>query len=152
MYFSAPVFSEPRLKDVTYYMRMDTDSLITEPLCYDPFEVMHARQKSYGYRSITNDIDEVTIGLRTLVHDYTSAHPAVAERMRENKWQWPHLNEEGEMVTPRILGYNNNFEIVKLDAFRRPDVKAWLDDLTSVPERWLKYRWGKLDKNLVSAS
>lgn len=56
------------------------------------------------------------------------------------------------MVTPRILGYNNNFEIVKLDAFRRPDVKAWLDDLTSVPERWLKYRWGKLDKNLVSAS
>ena len=40
-FFSAPIFTEPRLQNVTYYMRLDTDSLIKEPLCYDPSEVMH---------------------------------------------------------------------------------------------------------------
>lgn len=142
-FFSAPIFSIPRLKDVTYYMRFDTDSLVTAPLCYDPFEVMHARKRSYGYRTITNDIDEVTIGVRALLHDYAQAHPAVAARMLRNGWVWPHKNEEGDMITPPIRGYNNNFEVVKLAAFRRPDVKAWLDELTSVPERWYKYRWGE---------
>ncbi|KZP29785.1 glycosyltransferase family 15 protein [Athelia psychrophila] len=151
-FFTAPIFDLPRLKAVTYYMRLDTDSLITAPLCYDPFEVMYTRQRSYGYLGISNDIDEVTIGVRGLVHDYAGAHPDVKERMDRNGWAWPHENDEGEMITPPIRGYNNNFEIVKLATFHRPDVRQWLEDLTSVPERWYKYRWGDGPLRLVTTS
>lgn len=142
-FFSAPIFREARLQNVTYYMRLDTDSLIKEPLCYDPFEVMHTRKRSYGYRTYSNDADAALVGMRTLLHNYTLEHPEVARRMKKNKWIWPHENPEGEMILPPLKGYNNNFEIVKLQAFRRPDVQEWLDELVSVPERWYKWRWGK---------
>lgn len=143
-FFTAPIFNNPRLKDVTYYMRMDTDSLITEPLCYDPFEVMHIRQRSYGYLSVGSDSNQVTVGMWSLFTNYAFAHPAVAEQLRQNKWEWPHRNAEGEMVAMPIKGYHNNFEIVKLEAFRRADVTAWLNNLMSVPERAYKWRWGML--------
>lgn len=142
-FFTASIFDHPRLQNVTYYMRMDTDSLITEPLCYDPFEVMHIRRRSYGYRSVGFDADEVTVGMWDLFTNYAFTHPSVAEQLRRNKWEWPHRNAEGVMEWLGVKGYHNNFEIVKLEAFRRPDVMAWLDELMSVPERAYKWRWGK---------
>lgn len=142
-FFSAPIFFHPRLKDVTYYMRMDTDSLIQEPLCYDPFSIMHARKRAYGYRSIGYDVPEVTVGMMDYIMDYANRHPAVAEQLRQNKWDGPYKSTNGEMVIPRVKGYLNSFEIVKLDEFRRADVKEWLDELMSVPERAYKWRWGE---------
>ncbi len=46
------------------------------------------------------------------------------------------------MKTEAFPMYYNNFEVVKLASFRRPEVKAWLDDLNSDPERVFKWRWG----------
>jgi hypothetical protein len=79
-----------------------------------------------------------------LFTNYAFTHPSVAEQLRRNKWEWPHRNAEGAMEWLGVKGYHNNFEIVKLEAFRRPDVMAWLDELMSVPERAYKWRWGKL--------
>lgn len=127
---------------------MDTDSLITEPLCYDPFEVMHVRERSYGYLAIGTDPLYVTVGMWNLVNDYALAHPSVTKQLRANEWAWPHeswphenVGNEGSEV--RFRGYDNNFEIVKLEAFRRPVVANWLKDLMSVPERIFKWRWGQ---------
>lgn len=92
------IFTEPRLQNVTYYMRLDTDSLIKEPLCYDPFEVMHTRKRAYGYRPHLNAADAALVRVRTLLHNYALEHPELARRMRKNQWVRPHENTEGEMI------------------------------------------------------
>jgi mannosyltransferase len=141
-FFATEIFYNPRLRDVTYYMRMDTDSLFTEPLCYDPFEAMHVRRRSYGYLSIGSDPQEYTEGMWPFVHKYTQAHVSVEQQLRTNNWEWSHRDKNGD-ETLRFKGYDTNFEIVKLAAFRRPDVKEWLDALEDYPEGIFKWRWGK---------
>lgn len=143
-FFASEIFSHPRLKDVTYYMRMDTDSFFTAPLCYDPFEVMHLRRRSYGYMDIGSDPQEFTEGLMSFVYNYAQAHTSVERRLRVNNWEWSPRDEDGD-ETLRFQGYGTNFEIVKLSAFRRPDVMEWLDTLKDYPEGIYKWRWGKLD-------
>jgi mannosyltransferase len=143
-FFATEIFSHPHLRDVTYHMRMDTDSLFTGPICYDPFEVMHVRQRSYGYLSIGSDPQEYTQGMWPFVQNYTQAHTSVQQQLRMNNWTWSHKDENGDQ-TLRFKGYDTNFEIVELGAFRRPDVKEWLDVLENYPEGIFKWRWGKPD-------
>jgi mannosyltransferase len=141
-FFATQIFSHQRLKDVTYFMRMDTDSLFTEPLCYDPFEFMHIRRRSYGYLSTGSDSQEYTEGMWPFVHNFVDTRISVQEQLRVNNWEWPHSGEKGE-DTLQFKGYNTNFEIVELDAFRRPEVKEWLSALEKYPEGIFKWRWGK---------
>ena len=124
-------------------MRLDTDSYIYQPLCYDPIELFHEHNRTYAYRSRTTDPDWVTIGMWNLVDEYSRAHPEVDRQLEKNGWTWP--DGKRENVKPEGLDfptYYNNFEIVKLESFRRPDVRAWLDEIMRVPERIYKYRWG----------
>src|ERR1700722_5300935 len=143
-FFAKDIFHLPRLRDVTYYLRLDTDSYIFEPLCYDPFERFHQRNLSYAYRRIGTDPDWVTGGMWSLVDSYASTHPEVEQNLERNGWTWPNdRGRNGSMEGNGFPIYYNNFELVRLDAFRRPDVTRWLNHLTSVPERIFKNRWGK---------
>jgi len=141
-FFTSKIFDHPRLRSVTYYLRLDTDSFIEEPLCYDPIEVMHVRNRIYGYRYLGSDPPEVSRGMWALVDSYANEHPSIDERMRENGWNWPGGRVLEEMEKHHFPGFYNNFEIVRLEAFRRADVRAWLEEVASVPERAYKYRWG----------
>ncbi|KAL5479051.1 hypothetical protein ACEPAI_2339 [Sanghuangporus weigelae] len=141
-FFASQIFDHPRLKDVTYYMRLDTDSYIFKPLCYDPVDLFHQHNRSYAFNVRTTDPDWVTVGLWNLVDEYAHLHSEVEENLQSNGWQWPANRNPEEMGKHDFPTYYNNFEIVKLDAFRRPDVRAWLDEIMRVPERIYKYRWG----------
>ena len=141
-FYASEVFDHPRLKNVTYYMRLDTDSYIFRPLCYDPFEIFHQRKRSYGYRAVLTDPAEVVVGLWDLTDEYARGHPEIEERMQRNKFPWPNPRERGQMGNKHYPGFYNNFEIVRLDAFRTPEVRAWLNEVKRVPERIYKYRWG----------
>jgi mannosyltransferase len=140
-FFSTEIFSHPRLRNVTYYLRMDTNSILTEPLCYDPFKVMDVRRRSYGYLSIGSGSQEYTEGLSAFVYNYSLAHTAVEQRLRAHNWEWSHQDEKA-VESLQFVGYDTNFEIVKLAAFRHPDVKEWLDAIQSYPEGIYKWRWG----------
>ncbi|KIM89451.1 glycosyltransferase family 15 protein [Piloderma croceum F 1598] len=140
-FFSTQIFSHPRLKDLTYYMRLDTDSLFTAPLCYDPIEVIHHRQRSYGYVFIGSEPQWVTSGMWALVQNYTNTHPSVDKQLRLNNWKWSHRNEDGDESLD-FSGYGTNLEIVNLGAFRRRDIREWLDAIESYPEGIYKWRWG----------
>ena len=129
------IFQHPRMKDVTYYMRMDTDSYIFNPVCYDPIERMHERNLTYGFRVYNMENHEFTPGMPTFIREYSAKHPAVHKMMRLNDFWMP--DEDSDLPQ-----YYNNFEVVKLDAFRRPDVQEWLDEIMSEPERVYKLRWG----------
>jgi mannosyltransferase len=141
-FFATEIFNHPRLRDVTYYMRMDTDSFFTAPLCYDPFDKIHFRRRSYGYLSAGSDPQEFTEGMMPFIYNYTQAHASVGQRLRANDWEWSRKDEDGDEAL-RLQGYSTNFEIVKLSAFRRPDVKEWLDALENYPVGIYKWRWGE---------
>ncbi|KAF9514053.1 glycosyltransferase family 15 protein [Hydnum rufescens UP504] len=154
-FFAANIFSHPALKGYTYYLRLDTDSFIEAPLCYDPFEVMHVRKRIYGYRAAGPDAPDVTLGMWAFVDGYARSHPEVEKRLQMNGWKWPDgrdtvqsqgASEIGARIwaeaAPGFPSYYNNFEIVKLEAFRRPDVHKWLTEVMRDPERVYKYRWG----------
>lgn len=176
-FFATQVFDHPRLSDVTYYMRLDTDSYIFAPLCdassspsliskhktsasslaqrtrtdmdiVDPIARFHARNATYGYRSRTSDPDWVTHGLWALADAFASRHTAVEFRLRANGWSWPSERGQGQessgtpMKDDDFPTYYNNFEIVKLEAFRRPDVREWLEEVQRDPKNIYKYRWG----------
>jgi mannosyltransferase len=123
-------------------MRLDTDPLLTAPLCYGPFEVVHTRHRSYGYLATASDPPELSVGLWDFVRNYAQSHPSVKHQSRANHWRWSHKDENGD-ETLRFEGYYNHFEIVKFAAFRRPDVKQWLNALVNYPEGIFKWRWGE---------
>ena len=55
------------------------------------------------------------------------------ERLTQNGWEWPNGREN--MREEPFPTYYNNFEIVKLDTFRKPEVTSWLDEIMQDPER-----------------
>ena len=62
-FFFSQIFDHPRLRNVTYYMRLDTDSYIYGPACFDPFEAVHRRNVSYAYRWRGSDPEFVVHGI-----------------------------------------------------------------------------------------
>lgn len=143
-FFASQIFDHPRLQDVSYYMRLDTDSYIYAPLCYDPLSLFHAHNRTYAYRARTSDPDWVVVGLWSLVDEYAREHADVERSLETNGWQWADAGRDrGRMEGKDFPTYYNNFEIVKLEAFRKPKVRAWLDEIMRVPERIYKYRWGE---------
>lgn len=141
-FFASQIFDHPRLKDVSYYMRLDTDSYIYKPLCYDPVALFHEHNRTYAYRAKTTDPDWVTVGLWNLVDEYARDHADVEHNLQKNGWEWPADRDRSRMEGNDFPTYYNNFEIVKLEAFRQPMIRAWLDEIMRVPERIYKYRWG----------
>ena len=63
--------------------------------------------------------------------------------MVKNAWKWPKDRFKEKMLKEFFPGYYNNFEIVRLEAFRTPQIREWFAEIVSVPERIYKYRWGQ---------
>ncbi|KAH8104836.1 glycolipid 2-alpha-mannosyltransferase-domain-containing protein [Cristinia sonorae] len=135
-FFASQIFDHPRLQDVTYYLRLDTDSYIYKPVCYDPIDLLHTKKKVYGFRSPSDDPPYVTEGMWELTDRYSRQHPEIRERLNQNRWVWP------EGLQGNYPTYYNNFEVVKLAEFRRPEVKRWLEEIMKDPYRIYKHRWG----------
>jgi mannosyltransferase len=132
------------LDNVTYYLRLDTDSYITEPLCSDPLDLLHAHNQLYGYISTNSDPTFVIHGMWDFVDDYAKKLDGVGEQMKRNGWIWPHHRNRAEMRIEEFPNYHNNFEMAKLDTFRRGDVQASLKGVPIGPERHFKWRWGNV--------
>jgi mannosyltransferase len=142
-FYATEIFDHPRLANVDYYFRLDTDSYIEGPSCYDPFEIMHQQNLAYGYRIYGLDVALATQGMWSLVDDWARQHTEVEERLVENGWEWPKKRVKEDMLNSSFPAFYNNFEIVRLSAFRTPAMRKWFEEIKRVPERIYKYRWGK---------
>lgn len=60
-FYAEQIFTHPRIRLLTYYMRLDTDSFILDPLCYDPIDKLHRSRKVYGYNNIFDDEPYVVV-------------------------------------------------------------------------------------------
>jgi mannosyltransferase len=141
-FYATEIFDHPRLANVDYYFRLDTDSYIEAPSCYDPLEIMYQQKLAYGYRAYGRDAAFATRGMWSLVYDWARKHPQVEQRLDKNGWQWPKKRVRKDMLGADFPAFSNNFEIVHLDAFRKPEIRKWFQEIKSVPERIYKYRWG----------
>ncbi|KAF7362901.1 Nucleotide-diphospho-sugar transferase [Mycena venus] len=143
-FFSYKIFNHPRIRDLTYYFRLDDDSHVHSPTCFDPFEYMHVNNKSYAFRREDPDLGWVTVGMWPFVSNYAQRHPEVEGRLNHNGWQWPSgrfwPNNFG--VAENFRSYETNFDLVKVPRFRTPEMTAFLDELASDPKRFYWYRWG----------
>ncbi|KAF8293598.1 nucleotide-diphospho-sugar transferase [Clavulina sp. PMI_390] len=146
-FYAQQIFFHPRISNLTYYMRLDTDSFITKPLCFDPIHRIHQHKKVYSFNRITPDEGYVVRGMWNLIDRYARDHPEVEARLAKNKWPWPEGREDWiqKGITYDGIGvpaYSNNFEIVKVEAFQRPDIVAWTDEIMKDPDRIYSLRWG----------
>jgi len=142
-FYSYKIFDHPRIRDLTYFLRLDDDSTIREPVCYDPFEYMHVHNKSYGFRETTPDPPFVTEGMWPFVSNYAQRYPEVESRLTDNNWEWAPKRLWGNYGKDQYFpSYDTNFDLVKVAAFRTPKVTAFFNELASDPTRFYWSRWG----------
>ncbi|KAF8194775.1 glycolipid 2-alpha-mannosyltransferase-domain-containing protein [Mycena galopus ATCC 62051] len=143
-FFSYKIFNHPRIRDLTYYLRLDDDSYVREPACFDPFEYMHVNNKSYAFRGDPPDMGWVTEGMWPFVSNYAQRHPDVESTLEHNGFEWPsnRLWPLGFGVGVNFPSFETNFDLVKVPRFRTPEMTDFLHDLASDPKRFYWYRWG----------
>lgn len=139
-FYAYELLRHPLVQNLTYYLRLDTDSYIYAPLCYDPFERMQKRKLKYAYRLEEVEEPWVMGTFWETLDDYVELFPEIKKTMEYNGFVTPSPDRR---ETTNMDIWWNNFEIVRLDAFRRPDIQHWLETLESMPEKIYKYRWGK---------
>ncbi|KAJ7830184.1 glycolipid 2-alpha-mannosyltransferase-domain-containing protein [Mycena olivaceomarginata] len=144
-FFSYKIFNHPRIRDLTYFLRLDDDSHVPSPACFDPFEYMHVYNKSYAFRQEDPDLGWVTEGMWPFVSNYAQRHPSIERTLEHNGWEWPahRLWPGGNFgLAQNFRSYETNFDLVKVPRFRTPEMSAFLDELASDPKRFYWYRWG----------
>jgi mannosyltransferase len=144
-FFSYKIFNHPRIRDLTYYLRLDDDSYVREPACFDPFEYMHVNNKSYAFRDSPPDMGWVTEGMWPFVSNYAQRHPEVEKTLQRNSFEWApnRLWPQGFGADANFPSYETNFDLVKVPRFRTPEMTEFLYELASDPKRFYWYRWGE---------
>lgn len=130
-FWAGEVFRHPKVKEYDYYMRLDCDSFITEPVGYDPFEMMAREDKDYAFmtggkfRDTEPYYDGINDALRMFEAQY-SGTPLIKNKV-DDLW-------EG-------LLYYTNFEIVRIKAFSDSLYMNLFDHIERVNGIYL-HRWG----------
>ena len=123
-------------------MRLDPDSYIYKPLCYDPFDLFHEHNRTYAHNLPVTDTNFVPLGLWSLVDEYANDKPDIQKRLKKNGWEWTEeiSGDSTDSITPADY---NGFEIVRIEDFKNDDVRGWFAELKRFPERLYKYAWSQ---------
>ncbi|KAJ7185560.1 glycosyltransferase family 15 protein [Mycena filopes] len=141
-FMSYKVFDHPRIRDLTYYWRLDDDSLLYKPACYDPIHYMHVKQLAFAFRGEGPDQAGVTAGMWPFINEYARRHPAVEARLRANRWPWaPRRLFPNYGNNTSFPAFGGNFEILKVARFRTPEVAQYLRELASDQAHFYWSRW-----------
>jgi len=116
-FWAHEVFHHPRVKDLQYYMRLDTDSIITSKIPFDIFDLFQRNDWKYGYVFFRTDDKYLTWGMWEFMKIYQTAHEITSNVI------YPSPEEYGDVAVPI---YYNNFEIVHVPTFREPQVLKFL--------------------------
>ena len=128
------LFEREEFQSIEYLLRLDDDSRLLNAW---PNLFAEMRQRNASYFANDLDVDEEknlpgTMRLKTLTEKFIEEH-------RVNVRQPAMLNEG--FGNDSLRTFFNNFEIVRMEFFRRPDVRQWID---YVDQSWgiFRYRWG----------
>ncbi|EJT98413.1 nucleotide-diphospho-sugar transferase [Dacryopinax primogenitus] len=133
-FFFSGIFEHPRIRNLDYYLRLDTDSFIVDQVSYDPIGALFKDKKKYGFVAIATDPQFVTEGFFPFVQAFVARRPEIKTQLEKNGWKYPD--------SQRPFTYQNNFEVVHIPSFRTPEVMSWVNIVNRNPLLIFKYRWG----------
>jgi hypothetical protein len=120
---------------------MDTDSFMPKELAYDPIALAHRRGLKYLGRAVGLDDGAACRGMWDFVEEYTDAHPGLADRMARNDVPIP--DPSPDRIEAAMPAWYNNFEVVHVPSFHRPEVAEWLKTLNKFWRGFYVHRWGE---------
>jgi hypothetical protein len=151
MFWAKLVFEMPYVAELDYFMRLDTDSLLKSQWFVDPFQWMSDRGLVYGYLYAGIDGPDWTRRMWPMAHNYSVSRGIASPKLSRFRWPSPKELTRMETITsieeswdsPGVPQYYNNFEIVSVPWFRRPEVRNFTDYMTLNPPHGVyRYRWG----------
>ena len=151
----------PELLQYDYYMRLDSDSYLCEPVQGDIFLKFRNKKCQYGYSALTQDSPKVTEGLYSAVQRWiTLNQPAVdsglisPERLKYFALDWEYRGDVGnrhevwvKSLSPRQKYSNRMFETnFEISSFAPWRTKQWRSLMryieTDHENGFYKKRWG----------
>jgi len=128
-FWAGEIFKDKDVLTYDYYMRLDCDSFITEPLVENPFEVMERNNKIYGYITGGKFLDspEVCANLNNTLKEFE----------KQNKEL---ILDSVNTLTEGTL-YYTNFEICKIKAFTESSYMNLYEFIDQSGGIYI-YRWG----------
>jgi len=128
------LFELPQFKKYEYIMRLDDDSAISG-IWINVFNEMRSKRAVYFANDETKDSDTTVPGTMKL------ANVALKYVILNNITVKQPENIRYGIGDNHILGYYNNFEVMKLEFFQRQNVRQWIEEVDRT-NGIFKYRWG----------
>ncbi|CAF4209425.1 unnamed protein product [Rotaria sp. Silwood2] len=129
------IFELPQLQKYEYIMRLDDDSKILGRW-FNVFDEMCRKNTVYFANNVDIDLEDQlpsTMDMQRVTFDY----------MKQNNIKPKQLNFFKAMhsFNKTVKSYYNNFEVSKVEFFRREEVRRWVYAIDST-HGIFKYRWG----------
>ncbi|CAF1492954.1 unnamed protein product [Adineta ricciae] len=128
------VFELPQLQQYDYMMRLDDDSQIMNKWL-NVFDEMRRAHAVYFANDVVIEEERVlpgTLKLKPVTFEY--------QKMKNIKVKQAEMLRQA-FTDDYVLSYANNFEVMRLDFFRRSDVRQWIEMIDQT-HGIFKYRWG----------
>jgi hypothetical protein len=128
------LFELPQLKNYEYIMRLDDDSRMINKW-FNVFVEMRSKNAVYFANNEDIDLEEQLPGTMKL-KDVTFAY---IEQNKIKPKQFQMLNNA--FADKTVRNYYNNFEVIKMEFFRRRAIRHWVETIDSTNGIFY-YRWG----------
>lgn len=128
------LFELPQLRQYEYIMRLDDDSQLSGRW-FNIFEEMDRKNAVYFANNLDVDSEYQlpgTMKIKEVTFEYVKQNNIKPKQMEM-------LNNA--FFNNTVLNYYNNFEVTKIEFFRRREVRHWIDTIDSTYGIF-KYRWG----------
>jgi hypothetical protein len=128
------LFELPQLEKYEYIMRLDDDSKMTDKWI-NVFDEMRQKNALYFANNVDVDLEEQlpgTMKLKQVTVDYVKQNnikPKQLQTLRD------------AFGNKTVRNYFNNFEVIKMEFFRRQEIRRWIESIDSTNGIFY-YRWG----------
>jgi mannosyltransferase len=138
-FFFRGIFEHPLLRRAKYVMRLDCDSLLLTPFP-DLFAALDTLPTvSYVVAANNRDCGKIVRGLPEFATEFASRHGASTLRSI-NKLQSE--RNAGRKANPCLLGFYNNFEILRMADFTGSALHAEWTSAVAKSHGIFEHRWG----------
>jgi hypothetical protein len=138
------LFELPQFQDYEYIMRLDDDSKILGTWI-NVFSEMRTKRAVYFANSKDVDLEKTLPGTMKLQH--IALKYIVLNNITVTQ---PEMIRDG-FGDGYISNYFNNFEVMKLEFFKRQDVRQWVEEVDRT-NGIFKYRWGDATLRYVTVA
>lgn len=128
------IFELPQLQEYEYLMRLDDDSGLKNHW-FNVFNEMRQKNAVYFANSMDVDLEQRLPGtmiVQKVTTDYIERNKITIKQPETFR---------GAFRNDAVYTYFNNFEVVKLEFFRSPAVRRWVNAIDKT-NGIFKYRWG----------